>query len=523
MRPRLLRAALAVGAMWAIALSPSPARAERKFVIVGEAYPPFEYQENGQPRGINVELVTQIFAKLGVPVEFRFYPFARAWMLMEGGHADAITSVSYTPAREKALIFTPEQRAFLATGCVPRDHLWLTDYVFFVKSAVQKGLRFESLQQIHDDRYRVGLVTDYSYSPEFLKAELDTRTYSNPEEGFRALVAGEIQVFPFDRTVGHWILKREGLHERVSLLPRPIFVKPYELGFSRLSGYPDMEGLLQAFYRELADLRSSGEYDRISSKYLSAETDASPPRPLVFVAESWPPYEWADTNGCVRGIDAEIVGRIMKRIGVPYSIRLYPWSRAWLMIQKGSADAVLSVSYKESREADLAYTDLQRTRGGANQSPDDTLWLSEYVFFVKKRDVGRFRFESLDQVKSDGIVIGVNRDYTYTPEFLAADLSSVEYTSTRDGFQGLVADEIQLYPIDRTVGQAQLNELGLSQSITNLPKVIFSKPYLAVFSKHSTYPHLDTIRSAFYSELARLRTSGEYDDIRRANIEAQRK
>ena len=512
---RLQETAVAVGLLAALVLP--TARAARPVVVVAEQYPPFEYLQDGVPTGIGVDITKRVFAKLGTPVEFRFYPFPRAWMLIEKGRADAVASISYAPNREKILFYTPEQKDFLETGNVPRDHVWLTENVFFVSAALRNALRFESLHQIRDDKYRTGIVANYSYTPKFWEAGLDTVSYPDAPAAFRALIAGGIQVFPFDRTVGLWVLKREGLLDKVSYLPKSIFVKPYALGFSRVSGYPDIESLMHAYYRELAELRFSGEYDSIFAKYLPEGDAWAPPHPLVFVAEPWPPYESLDAEGRVRGINVDVISRVMNRLGIPYSIRLYPWSRAWMMVQKGAADAVLSISYKASREADLAYTDLQR---GANGQSGDVLWQSEYVFFAKTRDVERIRFDSLDQLKAEGVVVGVNRDYSYSPEFVQAGLQTVEYTGTQAGFKGLVADDIQLYPMDITVGRAQIAELGLSQSITNLPKVIFSKPYLAVFSKHSRHPRLDEIRPAFYAELDRIRRDAEYQAIVAAHTRA---
>jgi hypothetical protein len=189
------------------------------------------------------------------------------------------------------------------------------------------------------------------------------------------------------------------------------------------------------------------------------------------------------------GIDAIVVDHIMKRLGIPYQISIYPWSRAWMMAEKGKADAVLSISYKNSREDVLYFTDDQRKNAETGVMPADYLWLSEYVFFVMKKTASKYRFNSYEQLKKDGVRIGKNRDYTYDAAFLAAKLEGPEYSSIETGMRGLVAGEIELYPIDKTVGMAALQRLGLIDSITWLPKPLFQNPTCVPFVNIQIFPN----------------------------------
>lgn len=501
-------APLLIGMCLASASSAGP----RPLIVLSENYPPFEYAVNGVATGINVAVMTRIFGSLRIPFEVRFYPFARQWMLAEKGLGDAMTSISYKADREAVLFYTPEQKDFATSGCVPNDYLWITDYAFFVDRALEKALRFESLAQVKRDGYRVGTIAQYAYTPEFLSAGLNTTMFPGAPEAFAGLLDGSIQMFPFDRMIGRWILREQGLADKVTCLPLPVFSKPYLLAFSRVSGYPNIEKVMSAFYTGLAGMRASGEYGQICAR--NGVDPGNMTRPLLFVAEQWPPFEFADDQGRMRGVDVEVVGRIMQDLGTPFSIRLYPWTRAWTMVQKGAADAVLSLSYSPSREDVLCYSHEQRAFATTGKTPSDMLWLAEYVFFVKADRKDAIRFDSLAQIATNGVKIGVNRSYTYSPEFVAAHIPSVEFNCTRDGFRALANNEIDAYPMDRTVGDYELSKMGLSKSITHLPKVIFSKPYLAVFSKHSTYPGVATVRDAFQERLRQMRASGECDRIR---------
>ena len=73
----------------------SPNHTQDPLVVACEEYPPFEFIKDGKPIGIDIDIIQQIMKKLNVPVEFRFYPFARINMLMKRGEIDAATSISY--------------------------------------------------------------------------------------------------------------------------------------------------------------------------------------------------------------------------------------------------------------------------------------------------------------------------------------------------------------------------------------------------------------------------------------------
>ena len=501
---------LVAGGLAAITLAQDAS--PRPFRFAMEDYPPFEYEENGKPAGINVEVTTRIMQRLGIPFEIGFYPFTRSWMLLTKGKVDAAPSISYQPDREPVLLYSDAQKAFQTTGRIPEDHLWVTEYVFFVNRRLKPSLRFNSYAQLKRDGYRVGVNKAYSYHPPFWKETFIKREFIMPPDAFRALAKGEIDMFPMDRTVGLWMLKRMGLETQIGYLGRPLFTKPYLMVFSRASDYPDIAGVMQRFYAELKAMRASGEYKEIYNRHAPVLSQAQPRRPLRFVCEEWVPFEYT-VDGESRGIDVDVTAQIMQKLGLPYEIQFYPWSRAWLMAEKGVADAVLSVSYKSSREKELYYTPEQAAFARTGEVPPDYLWMADYVFFLKSKFADTYRFDSYDQIKADGLRVGTNKDYSYDAAFRAADLSFIEYPDTAAGLAGLVAEEIDLYPMVKTVGRATLKEMGLAESVVWLPKPLFSKPYLVPFCRTSDYPDLEYIMYAYYRELARMRKDGSYQKI----------
>ncbi|MDT8389136.1 MAG: transporter substrate-binding domain-containing protein [Lentisphaeria bacterium] len=487
--------------------------AGRPLIIAMEEAPPFEYLEDGQVQGVNVEVILRIMSRLGVSVEFHFYPWSRAWMMAQKGKVDAVSNVSYQPFREDAFFFDDAQRAFQTSGTIPDNFLWLAEYVFFVQTGRLEEFESQPDVAAYAGKHTVGLVRGYSYQPGFTETFSSTKIFSSPRDALQALAAGKVAVVPMERTIGRRIIQDTGLGDTIANLTSPLFHKPYYLLFCRKAGYPDLEKLSERFGQRLAAMRASGEYQSIRDHFMPPDHIQAIQRPLRFVCEDWPPLEYME-NGTIKGIDVQVVDHIMNWLGVPYEIHIYPWSRAWMMAENGKADAVLSVSYKAARESVLFYTEEQRDYARTGTLPEDYLWLSEYVFFIKKANVGRFQFDSYDQVKADGITVGRNRDYSYDKAFRDAGFSGPVYSSTERGLLALVAGEIDLYPMDRMVGYAELNRLGLQDSVTTLPKPLFSKPYLSPFCRRSETPDLEKVMDAFYRELRLMRADGRYKRIR---------
>lgn len=480
----------------------------RPFLIVAEELAPFEYLgSDGHPEGINVEVIDRIFSDLGVPYEIRFYPWSRAWAMVKNGAADAVLSVSYKDDREESLFFTQEQTRFWETGQIPPDFLWLPEYVFFVNINRANDVHFDTYQQLKANGVRVAISDNYSYDPDFLKAGIETVTEPTPDSAMNTLLTGQADLYPMDRLAGWALLQRSGLQNRITWLPKPMFTKPYLLGFSRLSGYPEGETLMRSFYDKVRELRRSGAMDDITARHVDPFRPARPKRPVLFVCEEWRPFEYCE-NDQMKGIDVDLVTHIMTGLRIPFEIRTYPWPRAWMMAEQGQADAVLSVSFKDEREKVLYYTDGQRDAAHKVELPKDYLWISRYAFFAKAKNAKDFQFESCEAIIKSGCRVGLNKGYSYASSFPADKFNSKVYFDTASGFMGLIKDEIDIYPMDVTVARHTLKELGIEDSVVELPLKLFSKPYLAPFVRTSDYPGLESIMYEFNYQLRQMRASG---------------
>jgi polar amino acid transport system substrate-binding protein len=230
-------------------------------------------------------------------------------------------------------------------------------------------------------------------------------------------------------------------------------------------------------------------------------------RKILIVGEDWLPFEFLEEN-VAKGIDVDLATVIFKNLNVQFEVKILPWARAWKMIEDGDADACLSTSRKPEREPYLYY-------------PNENMWVSEYVFFVRK-DKFQEKFNGYQDAKAQNLKIGVVRGNSYNSDFWAAfpnvsdGVLNPQLEEVKDpdlNFKKLIKGRIDLYIIDKTIGRYTLSKVEFSDTITYYPKPLFSKGYPMAFAKKSSYPNIKELVDKFDAELLKLKQSGEYDLI----------
>jgi ABC-type amino acid transport substrate-binding protein len=92
----------------------------RRIVIGGDNnYPPFEYlDENGRPKGYNVDLTRAIAREVGLDIEIRLGSWADIQQGLARGEIDAIQGMLYSTDRGLTFDFTPPHTAVNCVGVV---------------------------------------------------------------------------------------------------------------------------------------------------------------------------------------------------------------------------------------------------------------------------------------------------------------------------------------------------------------------------------------------------------------------
>lgn len=193
---------------------------------------------------------------------------------------------------------------------------------------------------------------------------------------------------------------------------------------------------------------------------------------LKIATEEWPPYVY-EQDGKVAGYSIDILQSVFAEMGVTITYEQYPWKRALKGVFSGTSDALFHASKNEERQQYCYY-------------PEEYLAQSSYVFFIRKEDAGRLKFDSFDDLV--GHDVGITQGYSYTPdllEFLNTHKLAISTVSDESNLRMLAKRRIEYFPTDVLNGLYLIKKLGLQDQLTYLPKPIFGKPYFIMFNKHN--------------------------------------
>lgn len=230
-----------------LALASEPIR------LVTGNYPPYEYEEAGEVKGLVVEVLKEAFSRSNQNVEFTVVPWARALWMAQHGEADGVFATIKTPEREQTLSFSNESLIPLSA-------------VFFVK----KGNPI----QYHGDlnsmaNFNIGLLRQGSYGVEFDNA-IKTGVLKNPDfttdtlTNIKKLVTGRIELMAGDRIGTLYLLQQNKLLDQVSVLSPEISTSASYLAFNKNKDYTSTR---DAIDKAIKSMKKDGSYQRIVDKY----------------------------------------------------------------------------------------------------------------------------------------------------------------------------------------------------------------------------------------------------------------
>lgn len=242
--------AAAMGACFAVGMlaSQGALACERTMQVAIGEWPPF-VSEDLQHYGLAARIVTEAFAKEDIDVEYRFYPWKRAYFEVLQGDQDATAIWSRTSEREEEVLYS--------------EPVLTTDKVFFHLD--DTSFDWEDIDDL--EGYTIGATNGYAYGEAFAEAEeqgrIDVEYANSDKQNIEKLIRGRIDLFVVEEPVGHSILNTDFEPEAVEDVvqhPRALQETKYHLLFSQ--AIDDGEKLLESFNRGLESLREDGRIDR---------------------------------------------------------------------------------------------------------------------------------------------------------------------------------------------------------------------------------------------------------------------
>ncbi|MGL4250985.1 MAG: substrate-binding periplasmic protein [Aeromonas sp.] len=233
----------------------SPAK---ELVICGTVEPPLKYlDQDQQPRGLDIEIITTIFTALKLPIRIDLLDSgARLTRHAETGACDMVLTHSYQAERERYLLYP--QQAYLRH-----------DWHFFVRKEDRQKIHYEQLSDLKP--WRIGLTRDYAYIPELIAAIKDPAYHIQEiplnHLQLRKLLAQRIDIVPMPLVTAFTQIRKEGLEGKFDYLPKPLKSSSYFNTWTRARADLNTPAQMAAYDGELLRMKRDGRLRAFFDKY----------------------------------------------------------------------------------------------------------------------------------------------------------------------------------------------------------------------------------------------------------------
>jgi polar amino acid transport system substrate-binding protein len=218
-------------------------------LMVDCPFPPYMIEEGGQAvGGVTVNILQEIFRRLGIKLVIEVYPWKRALKMAESGRADGITFLMYDKKRGQRLVFS--------------DVIMKSRETFYFQTGVMESFDWSDYLDLKP--YTIGLVDGYVYGGNFLnvvnKFDLKVDYSQSSEENLTKLNGGRVDLVLEDERVAGALIGTRGWSKRIKAASKAVGVTEYRLAFSRRS---PAQALLPEVNRVIDEMKKDGAMDRL--------------------------------------------------------------------------------------------------------------------------------------------------------------------------------------------------------------------------------------------------------------------
>ncbi len=232
-----------------------PAFAQRLVVVGDYAFAPYSFLRDGQPVGIDVDIMRELSARTGIAFDIQLMPFKRVVESVRMGTVDAGMAVLRNPEREAFALFT--------------GVLHNSTYVLF--TGLGREFRFDSLEQLRGKT--IGKVRGFfiseAFDAEVAAGRIALSETAAAEQSLRMLVAGRVDAISGQAVVTRYLARELGLADKLVALPQALTPdRPAFLVLSRASTLVDKERLAERLRQGLESLHRDGTVATIEARWL---------------------------------------------------------------------------------------------------------------------------------------------------------------------------------------------------------------------------------------------------------------
>lgn len=245
-----MRSILSFFILFTFAFMAMPALAQESHLpIVFEDYPPYEYVEDGEVKGINMDIIREAFRRMGVTPYFEPRPWKRAVYELKSGEILALSSGFKTAKREEFAVFPSEPLAMETN---------------VVAALTVSGVEVNSLEDLRG--LRVGVVREYSYGESFDSMRgLNKIKANSSHQMLKMLLSQRMDVAVGNKAVFKFLAKKQGMLAHIKFI-HVVGNDPLYLMFSKKRG-ARAQRLARDFSIVVREMHKDGTFKAIQDKY----------------------------------------------------------------------------------------------------------------------------------------------------------------------------------------------------------------------------------------------------------------
>ncbi len=221
--------------------------------LIQDVWPPYSIGQEGQPPtgGSIVEIVTEVYKRLGVPATMKLYPWPRCLNMIKEGQADAIMGASVNEERKSYIVFSDPVQVSVGK----------------VYSTSERKFEWSDWSQMMG--LRIGTTAGFNYGDDFKAAAaqhaLKVDSARSDDLNFNKLAAGRLDVFfCTEETHDKFVEDNPQFKGKFHAASKPYFVYEYRMAFSQKNSAKD---LIPQINKTLAEMKADGTTDAIIKKY----------------------------------------------------------------------------------------------------------------------------------------------------------------------------------------------------------------------------------------------------------------
>jgi len=223
---------------------------------------------------------------------------------------------------------------------------------------------------------------------------------------------------------------------------------------------------------------------------------------LVMGWDPWEPYQYEVAGGQVFGLDVDLLTAVVRNTDCEISFQKGSWRELLQQLKEGEIDLLAGATQTAERDDFAYFTTPYRDE--------------EFLLHIAPARMAEFQDQSLEQLLTGGIRIGVIDDYLYG-EPIAAWQDSDEFSEqfvysamAETNFSRLLDGQVQGIIEDKFVGAAIIRHKSLGESVVAHPQRFGSRPVSIMVSKASVS---EALFKQINQSVQDLRENGAIDKI----------